>query len=97
MSDIRIVSSVLEGVMLRPSMYIGKLHLDWFQCFICGYVCGSNNDCQEWYDFGEWILKKYRISHSSSGPCGVVANKFGWKKRGLKELVRLWNEYKCKK
>lgn len=82
--------------MLRPSMYIGQLHLDRFECFICGYTCGSGNEHQEWHEFGEWIMKKHR-THSSIGPCGVIASKFGWKKRGMKELIRLWNEFKCKK
>jgi hypothetical protein len=94
----KIITSVLEGVMLRPSMYIGQLHLDRFECFICGYTCGCEvHYRQEWYEFGEWIMKKHSHGHSSIGPCGVIANKFGWKKRGMKELIRLWNEYKCKK
>lgn len=94
MTDIKIIG-VLEGVMLRPSMYIGQLHLDRFQCFICGYICGHGNERQEWYDFAEWFSKKCR--RSPAEPCTLIANKFGWKKRGFKELVRLWNEFKCKK
>jgi hypothetical protein len=85
--------SLLDSAIHCPSMYVGKSHLDIFQSFVIGYNYGFGND-YEWNVFEEWVIKKiYRRKHCSSGCWGLIAAKFGWKKRGMKELVRLWDKY----
>lgn len=95
---IKIINDVnlLEHVMVRPGMYIKDVHLDYFQCFIFGLTCGNSGTRKKWYDFGEWMFKtpNYKRSFPTAAePCEVIARRYGWKKRGMQELIKLWKQY----
>ncbi len=88
------ITTLLEHVIARPTMYIGELNLYGFECFICGYFCGQPKEREKWTAFNDWVITKhYRRTLSNLRCTSIIAIKFGWKKRGMLELIRLWKVY----
>ena len=93
--DINDTVSMLSMVLQRPEMYIGKLDIESFCCFMAGYSLNSPKNYGVWTNFYENVRSKNKIPRIATGLPGIFMLLAG-KKLGLKKSDVFKSENKGK-